>query len=271
MFEPRCRRRHDKEIADVQSDVDAFIAQQSEKSRTVPLVASEIARRLLNAGRFEEAWKAINAVDESKPGWIPFKWEEVRLEVMEALGRNEDAQRFHWQCFERGLNSDHLRAFLKRLPDFDDLEAEERAMSFALRFPSFHQALAFLVSWPALDKAAALVTERSAELDGNHYEILSPASDALAAKHPLAATLLLRAMIDFALKENRVKRYRHAARHLMAASVRWRFCNIVRRCNLLSCVPRRGHRNNMSVIGPRAETIYSLRAYLGVTLSGPSR
>jgi hypothetical protein len=36
----------------------------------------------------------------------------------------------------------------------------------------------------------------------------------LAGKYPLAATLLLRAMIDFALKHNRVKRYRHAARHL---------------------------------------------------------
>jgi hypothetical protein len=74
--------------------------------------------------------------------------------------------------------------------------------------------LAFLVSWPALDKAAAIVIERFAELDGDHYEILSPAADALAAKHPLAAILLLRAMIEFALKENRVKRYRHAARHL---------------------------------------------------------
>ena len=27
--------------------------------------------------------------------------------------------------------------------------------------------------------------ERFAELDGDHYEILSPAADALAAKHPL--------------------------------------------------------------------------------------
>jgi hypothetical protein len=134
---------------------------------------------------------------------------------MEALGRNKEAQRFRWQCFERGLNSDHLRAFLKRMPDFGDLEAEERAMSYALKFPEMHQALAFLISWPALDTAAALMTERSAELDGNHYEILSPAADDLAAKHPLAATLLLRAMIDFALKESRVKRYRHAARHLM--------------------------------------------------------
>ena len=137
---------------------------------------------------------------------------------MEALGRQDEAQAFRWQCFERALNTAHLRAYLKRLPDFEDLEAEERAMSYALRFPSVHQALAFLVSWPALDKAAAIVIERSSEPNGDHYEILTPAADALAAKHPLAATLILRAMINFALKENRVKRYRHAARHLEECS-----------------------------------------------------
>jgi hypothetical protein len=134
---------------------------------------------------------------------------------MEALERKDEAQAFRWQCFERALNSAHLRAYLRVLPDFEDLEAEERAMSYASGFPSVHQALTFLVSWPALDKAAALVTQRSGELDGDHYEILSPAADALAAKHPLAATLLLRAMIDFSLKEGRATRYRHAARHLL--------------------------------------------------------
>ena len=206
-----------QEIADAQGDVDAFIAQQSKAAKTVPRVAAEIARRLLDAGRAEEAWNAINAVDENRPGWIPFEWEEVRLDVMEALGRKDEAQAFRWQCFERTLNSAHLRAHLKRLPDFDDVEAEERAMSYAVRFPNVHQALAFMVSWPALDKAAALVIQRSGELDGDHYEILSPAADALAAKYPLAATLLLRAMIDFSLKKNRVKRYRHAARHFADA------------------------------------------------------
>ena len=125
------------------------------------------------------------------------------LETIIALGR---------QALDQ--HSAHLRAYLKRMPDFDDVEAGERAMSYALRFPNVHQALAFLVSWPALDKAGALVIRRSGELDGDHYEVLSPAADALAAKYPLAATLLLRAMIDFSLKKNRVKRYRHAARHL---------------------------------------------------------
>jgi len=203
-----------EEIADAQGDVDAYIAQQSDKAKTVPKIAAEIAQRLLKAGRAKEAWSAINAVDENRAGWIPYEWEEVRLEVMEALGRKEEAQAFRWQCFERKLSRAHLGAYLRRLPQFEDVDAEERAMATALRFSEVHQALAFLVSWPALEKAAALVLARAKEIDGDHYEVLSPAADALAGKYPLAATLLLRAMIDFALNHNRVKRYRHAARHL---------------------------------------------------------
>jgi hypothetical protein len=179
----------------------------------VPGVAAEISRRLLKADRVEEAWSAIDTVDKCRIGWIPFEWEEVRLEVMEAQGRKLEAQEFRWQCFERALSSSHLRAYLRRLPDFEDIEAEERAMSVALKFPNAHQALAFLVSWPALDKAAALVTLRSGELDGDHYEVLSPAAESLAVKYPLAATLLLRAMINFSLKAGKTTRYRHAARH----------------------------------------------------------
>jgi hypothetical protein len=49
-----------QDIADAQGDVDAFIAQQSATAKTVPRVATEIARRLLAAGRAEEAWRAIN-------------------------------------------------------------------------------------------------------------------------------------------------------------------------------------------------------------------
>jgi hypothetical protein len=77
-----------------------------------------------------------------------------------------------------------------------------------------HHSLGFLVSWPALDHAAHLVLTRADELNGDFYEILAPAAAALEAKHPLAATVLRRALIDFALERNRTKRYQHAARHL---------------------------------------------------------
>ena len=45
------------EIADMQGDVDAFIAQYEEATRKVPKIAAEIGRRLLAAGRVEDAWQ----------------------------------------------------------------------------------------------------------------------------------------------------------------------------------------------------------------------
>ena len=207
-----------QDIADAQGDVDAFIAQYDAKTRRVPKIAAEIGQRLLAAGRAKEALAIVEAAEHRKPGgwdWPDFEWEDARIDALEALGRGDDAQKVRWNCFERSLSSSHLRAYLKTLPDFDDVEVEERALDHAERHESLLQALAFLVSWPALHRAARLVTRRAGELDGNHYQILSPAADALAGKHPLAATLVLRAMIDFTLAKARSSRYRHAARHLM--------------------------------------------------------
>ncbi|NEK25151.1 hypothetical protein GV827_22555, partial [Sulfitobacter sp. JBTF-M27] len=88
-------------------------------------------------------------------------------------------------------------------------------MAHALAYPNALQALHFLIQWPAPDHAAQLVENRTDELDGNCYEVLAPAAEILAEKHPLAATLALRAMIEFTLGAARSKRYRHAARHLL--------------------------------------------------------
>lgn len=204
-----------QEIADAQGDVDAFIGQYDEKTRKVPKIAAEIARRLLTAGRSEEALQTIEAANDIRRDWPDLDWEDARIEVLDALGRGEEAQAARWSCFERTLSAEHLRAYLKRLADFDDVEAEHRAFDHAERYESLLQALAFFVSWPALDRAARLVIRRAQELDGDHYEILGPAANALAGKYPLAATLILRAMIDFTLTKARSSRYRHAARHFL--------------------------------------------------------
>lgn len=205
------------DIADAQGDVDAFISLYDQKARKVPKIAAEIARRLLAAGRTEEAWQTVEAAEPRSGGrdGPDLDWVDARIEVLEALGRAEEAQAARWSAFERALSAEHLRAYLKRLPDFEDMEAEDRALAQVERQRSLLHALAFLLSWPALDRAAALLLRRAKELDGDHYEVLTPAADALSGKHPLAATLVLRAMIDFALSHSRASRYRHAARHLL--------------------------------------------------------
>ena len=114
------------QIADAQGDVDAFIAQHSEKAQTVPGVAAGIASRLLEAGRAEDALAALDRVTVTDAVRVPSEWREIRIAALEAVGRPDDAQAFRWQCFQDALSPNHLREYLRRLPDFEDLEVEHR-------------------------------------------------------------------------------------------------------------------------------------------------
>ena len=134
------------EIADALGDVDGFASRYSDEERANPAIAAAIAERMLEADRASEALTVLEgATDGLRRGGYWPDWQRVRIDVLDALGRSGDAQDERWQAFERGLDAGYLRAHLKRLPDFDDVEAEERALSFVSRFASFHQALAFLV------------------------------------------------------------------------------------------------------------------------------
>ena len=150
------------------------------------------------------------------PGWDgpDAEWESVYIDALAATGQVEHAQRLRWAAFEDRLSVERLRSYLKALPDFEDVLAEERAMQHALRFPNFSVALYFFHEWPAHRQAADLIVARHVEINGNLYYLLDPAARWLEGAHPLAATLLRRAMIEDTLDGAKSKRYRHAARHL---------------------------------------------------------
>ena len=204
-----------QDIADGEGDVDAYMAHESAASRKSPKVAAEIATRLLATGRAEEAHAVLEG-GSPEPGrpWS-IDWELAWVEALLATDRRDEAQSFRWSCFQHRLDAGHLRAYLKALPDFEDVLVEEKALDYALTFPDFATALAFFIDWKELRYAARLVLERSAESDGNAYFLLDPAAKALEGKQPLAATLLRRAMIEDTLNGAKYKRYRHAARHML--------------------------------------------------------
>jgi len=223
-------RRALMDIADSQADVDAYIALVPAAERGMPHAAAEIGRRLLAAGRANEA---LAALETARPKQRTSRarhdddefylaeheggsgWEEVHIEALEATGQTEQAQRRRWATFEERLSSTQLRAYLKRLPDFDNVEAEERAMKHAAGFKSFPVVLDFFRGWPNQARAAALVLARASEVDGNMYYLLDPVAQLVEGKHPLAATLLRRAMIEDTLDGAKSSRYKHAARHLL--------------------------------------------------------
>ena len=205
-----------RDIADCEKDVDAFIDTYKGFDLTNPAYATEIAQRLLRAGRAEEA---LLYLDQGLPNdrnrhFKQLEWSDVRVGVLDALDRKDDAQALRFSLFERHLSAPHLKAYLKQFGDFEDVEAENAALAQVERHGDVHAALAFLINWPALDRAGRVVDARIKEINGDLYELLDPAASALEGKYPLASVLLRRRLIDFTLQKARSTRYRHAVRHV---------------------------------------------------------
>ena len=216
-----------QDIADSDGDVDTYITLVPVEARGHPHIGMEIGRRLLAAGRASEALAALeNArpnrrVDQTRdeefyddPYDNESAWEEVYIDALDATDQAEQAQKLRWAAFEERLSSKQLRAYLSKLQDFEDVEAEERAMKHALGFKCFSAALDFFRAWPDQARAAQLVLTRTSEINGNLYYLLDPAAQLIEGKHPLAAALLRRAMIEDTLDSAKSSRYKHAARHV---------------------------------------------------------
>lgn len=207
-------RRWRQEIADLEGDVDAFLSQMDAKRLENPTFAADAAIRLIAAERAAEALPILEtARDKAGKRFIPHDWDVAYMETLAALDRKEELHAFRWARFSETLAPGYLRDLLKALPDFEDIEMEERAKDLASRHKNFEAALAFFLDWSDLKLAAELVTSRADELDGDAYYVLTPASDALQHEHPLAATLCRRAMIRYTLDKAKSTRYKHAIRH----------------------------------------------------------
>jgi hypothetical protein len=196
-------------IADALGDVDAYIALMADAY--VPVTAAQIADRLLKAGRALDALKALDAARQNPRFHMPAEWVDARIAVLEALGRKDDAQVARLDRFRQTLGAEYLRAYLKRLPDFDDIEAEDEALDGAKGFPDANAALDLLVRWPSPDRAADLVMRRVTEMDGNDAVALTFAADRLSSRYPFAALLLHRQIVEASLMSSREQAHAAAA------------------------------------------------------------
>lgn len=187
-----------------------------------------VAETLLAAGRLDDAlaWvrreegksrcRVVAVGEDSLPGGRLHDVERIALEtrILDARNERAAAQKLRWECFAATLHPQMLRDYLRKLEDFIEYEEQERAFALADAFRNPTLALDFFIGWPRLDRAAALVRSRRANWDGRHYESLVPAAEALAEAHPLAATILYRALLADILARAKSPAYGHGARHL---------------------------------------------------------
>ncbi len=133
------------------------------------------------------------------------------------MGRADEAQLCRLSGYHQTLDADLLRQYLKRLPDFDDIEAEDAALDFARQSPDADAALGFLLRWPSLERAASLVMERSAQITSDDDDLLLMGAARLGPRYPLAAIVLLRKLINAILMQSRSRDYARAAEYLSDA------------------------------------------------------
>ena len=205
-------------IAQARGDIDLLIGIETKKPAHMQDTLG-MAARLLEAGRTTEALEWVR-----KPGRGPFGDTDgnvnspprvsLEAQILEALGDKSGAQALRWRCFEAGLSADILRQYLKRLPDFEDVEAEERAHTLALGHTDPDAALQFFLDCPRLDLAAELIVAHHHRWDGRDWHVLPKIAGVLEHEYPLAATILYRALLDDILARARSKAYSHGAKYL---------------------------------------------------------
>lgn len=193
-----------RRLADRAGDLDLWLSLVTTEQAGSPDIAADIARRLLDAGRIAEARAALEVPLAPSPlnrrwtfGHNPKNgaprltpaWEAVSIDVLDAEGNRQEAQDLRWSLFERDLPAPVLRDYLSRLPDFDDVEALDRAFVHASSHPDFEAAMRLLMDWPAHREAAALVLARPREAR-QARPISADWASRLAQRYPEAADIL---------------------------------------------------------------------------------
>jgi hypothetical protein len=204
-------------LASARGDLDLLIALEVKKKSHMQDTLG-IAAQLLEAGRSAEALEWVRkpgrptfgeADDGLSPGRV-----SLEARILDAKGDRSAAQTLRWRCFEARLSAEILREYLKQLPDFEDIEAEDRAHAYALEKSAPEVALQFFLDWPRLDLAAKLIETHPHRWDGGDWHILPKIAGLLEHDHPLAATILYRALLDSILDRARSKAYGHGAKYL---------------------------------------------------------
>lgn len=193
-----------RRLADRAGDLDLWLSLVTPEERGAPDLAADIARRLITAGRLTEARAALEAAlqpssrnrrwtfgrdpSAGAPALTP-AWERASIDLLDAEGRIDEAQTLRWTLFERDLSAPVLRDYLRRLPDFEDVEALDRAFAHAAALPDFEAGLGFLMDWPAHREAAAMVEARPREAR-RPLPLKAEWRDRLAQRYPAAAEAL---------------------------------------------------------------------------------
>jgi len=200
-------------LADAADDADAYRSTFPAEALQTKGGAAEVARRLLAAGRVAEAGEVLDGARNAK-GRAPvgvgaaddpdYQWEGLWIDWLERSGDADAAQAARWASFERSLSVERAKAFTRRLADFEDVVAEDKAFAYAAEHADAARGLQFLIDWPALAQAARMIDDRADAIQAPPDQVELWAAK-LRPRYPAAAQLLLRQAAAAAFRRRDLK------------------------------------------------------------------
>ncbi len=213
-------------IALRQGDVDAYMTLEEGKAENRRDTLT-VAALLQGAGRYDEALEWVRRrptgmrllpiggeLTSVGPEYGARDRRMLEADILDKLKRRGDAQELRWREFAETLDPAILKLYLSKLDDFAEFDEMDRAFALVDDAEDIYGALDFFVSWPRLDRAAALVMRHKDDWEGRYYEDLAPAAEALSDDQPLAATMLYRVLISDILRRGIGVAYPYAAIYL---------------------------------------------------------
>ena len=199
-----------RHFADAAGDIAAYGATFSPAALSSPDTAVGIARRHLAAGQIEEAGAALRLAAPKPKGLLgrlqipDFDWETAWIDYLDQAGDTVAAQAVRQASFKRTLDIGRAKAFIGKLADFEDVEAEAEAFAYAAKHDDFERALGFLMAWPALAEASQMIQARPDDIDVAPDKVELWAGK-LRRRFPAAAHLLLRRAAAKAFRRRELK------------------------------------------------------------------
>jgi hypothetical protein len=201
-----------KSIADCRNNVDEYIRACSLNGAPIAYDHLDIAKRLMDHWRAEEALQWLERMDiPSNHGWESQRL-KLKIQALELNGDYALAQEERISWFDKSLNPELYGEILKHSKEkFKELFKVDSVLK-AFTFYEPHAALSFLIKAQEFEAAGKLIRQRLKEFYGRDYSVLRSAAEILEESDPLAATLLYRKMMEAILEEAKYKYYNYAAK-----------------------------------------------------------
>lgn len=209
-----------KDIADCQKNVDAYIEACLIDGKPGFGEALEIAKRLLEQWRTEEAQEWIKKAEQhmGPNRSVHSQWAKelsvIKTQALELSGQYDAANQERMALFKQTLDTSVYEDVLRHISPELQTSFKAEALQTAFNFYETSQALRFLDDIHEEEAISRFIRHRRSELNGRDYTVLRAIAKKVADKDPLGAILVYRILLAAIMVPSVSKYYVYAVKDL---------------------------------------------------------